>query len=250
MLVVLSSLLILSSCTIEKRKHLAGYHIDFVKSKRKITAENTIEPDVKSIDFERKPETIHGSNPLKNPLATIEGQRVKRKEVKEKEAVVTCDRLTLKNGDELAVKVLEITETEVKYKKCDFPDGPTISISKSRVFMIVYSNGSKEVFNSTDERFETTDPNPVPSDTKLNTLSVVGLVFSILAILTSVVPILGWLFGILGIIMGSAALGQIAREPNKFHGKGFAVAAIILGIVGFLLGIAWFIVNLIYLGLI
>ena len=58
------------------------------------------------------------------------------------------DLLTKRNGDEVPVKVVEITPTEVKYRRTDNPDGPLISIYKADVFLIRYANGTKEVFNS------------------------------------------------------------------------------------------------------
>ncbi|GAA4440005.1 hypothetical protein GCM10023188_36780 [Pontibacter saemangeumensis] len=56
------------------------------------------------------------------------------------------DVLTKRNGDELQVKVQEITPAEIKYKRYDTLEGPLISISKAEVFMIKYENGTKEVF--------------------------------------------------------------------------------------------------------
>ena len=58
------------------------------------------------------------------------------------------DILTKRNGDELPVKVIEITPAEVKFRRADNPDGPLISVWKSDVFMIRYANGTKEVFNA------------------------------------------------------------------------------------------------------
>ena len=55
------------------------------------------------------------------------------------------DLLTKQNGEELQVKVLELTPTEVRYKRTDNPDGPLISVRRSDVFMIRYANGTKEV---------------------------------------------------------------------------------------------------------
>lgn len=56
------------------------------------------------------------------------------------------DLLMLRSGDEIKAKVMEITNTEIKYKKYDNVNGPTISINKSEVFMIKYENGAKDVF--------------------------------------------------------------------------------------------------------
>ncbi|OUJ75927.1 hypothetical protein [Hymenobacter crusticola] len=55
------------------------------------------------------------------------------------------DLLTKTNGEELLVKVLEITPTEVSYKRADNLDGPLIKVRRNDVFMIRYANGTKEV---------------------------------------------------------------------------------------------------------
>lgn len=56
------------------------------------------------------------------------------------------DILLFKNGQELKVKVIELSNTEISYKRFDNLDGPTIVIPKSGVFMITYENGIREVF--------------------------------------------------------------------------------------------------------
>lgn len=58
------------------------------------------------------------------------------------------DKILLKNGEELNAKVIEITETEVKFKKFDNLTGPTRVIYKSEIFSIKYENGTKDVFNN------------------------------------------------------------------------------------------------------
>lgn len=55
------------------------------------------------------------------------------------------DVLTKVNGEELQVKVLEITPYEIKYKRFDNLDGPLIILRRGDVFMIKYANGTKEV---------------------------------------------------------------------------------------------------------
>ena len=56
------------------------------------------------------------------------------------------DVITYKNGKEAKGRVTEVTNTEVKFKKEDNPDGPVYSMLKSEIFMIQYANGNKEVF--------------------------------------------------------------------------------------------------------
>ncbi len=58
------------------------------------------------------------------------------------------DLITKKSGEDIKAKVLEVNQTEIKFKKTDNPDGPTFTISKSEILMIRYSNGTKDIFNS------------------------------------------------------------------------------------------------------
>lgn len=57
------------------------------------------------------------------------------------------DIITLRSGDDIESKVIEVGENEIKYKKQNNLDGPTYSIKKSKVFMIKYENGEKDVFD-------------------------------------------------------------------------------------------------------
>jgi hypothetical protein len=61
-------------------------------------------------------------------------------------AGIAQDVMTLKNGNELKVKVLEVAPTEIKYKKFDNLDGPTYTDLKANIFMIKYESGIKDVF--------------------------------------------------------------------------------------------------------
>ena len=59
------------------------------------------------------------------------------------------DVITLKTGEDINAKVIEIGSTEIKYKKWNNQDGPTYSQSISEVFSIKYQNGDKDIFNAT-----------------------------------------------------------------------------------------------------
>lgn len=56
------------------------------------------------------------------------------------------DIIVMKNGDIIKSKVLEITQTEIKYKKISNIGGPTYTINSSEVLSITYSNGETEKF--------------------------------------------------------------------------------------------------------
>ncbi|MGZ5282071.1 MAG: hypothetical protein ACXWDO_06240 [Bacteroidia bacterium] len=56
------------------------------------------------------------------------------------------DVIVKKNGDEIKVKIEEVSANDIKYKKYDNLDGPLFYIPKSDVFMVRYEDGSKETF--------------------------------------------------------------------------------------------------------
>lgn len=60
------------------------------------------------------------------------------------------DIIVLKDASEITSKVLEISETNISYKKWDNPDGPTYSIPIKQVATIRYANGSTDVFNKSN----------------------------------------------------------------------------------------------------
>jgi len=72
--------------------------------------------------------------------------------------VFSQDYIYKKDGSEIKAKVLEITLEMIKYKKYEFQNGPTYNIKISDVFMIVYENGSREVFKQDDPEKENLQP--------------------------------------------------------------------------------------------
>jgi len=62
------------------------------------------------------------------------------------------DIIVKQNGDEIKSKILEITIETIKYKEFKFQDGPTRNINISEVFMIIYENGEREKFTTTESQ--------------------------------------------------------------------------------------------------
>lgn len=59
------------------------------------------------------------------------------------------DIITLKNGEDLKAKILEVLSNEIKYKRYDNMDGPIFTLRKSEILMITYQNGTREVIKAT-----------------------------------------------------------------------------------------------------
>ncbi len=59
-------------------------------------------------------------------------------------SLVSQDTLYMKNGTRIASKILEITPTEIKYKKLDNIEGPTFTTHGSDISLVKYSNGTAD----------------------------------------------------------------------------------------------------------
>lgn len=75
-----------------------------------------------------------------------------------KHDVFSQDTLRLKNGTLKAVKVIEISSNEVKYKRFDNPDGPFYVNNKNEIAYVKYANGQIDVFNEVSDSV-TVQPN-------------------------------------------------------------------------------------------
>lgn len=67
-------------------------------------------------------------------------------------SVYSQDVIILKNGDEIKAKVTEILSNDVKYKRASNPTGPTYTLPISKIFMIRYQSGDKDLFGNIEEK--------------------------------------------------------------------------------------------------
>jgi hypothetical protein len=87
---------------------------------------------------------------------------------------VAQDTIYYKTPGSIVVIVKEVSQTEVKYKKAEMPDGPTYIINKSDIAKIVYKNGYTEVIkesSSSPESLQVTISDQ-PSQNTYNTIDV------------------------------------------------------------------------------
>jgi uncharacterized protein (TIGR02145 family) len=57
------------------------------------------------------------------------------------------DVIRLKNGNEIKAYVKEIETEVIKYKRFDNPEGPSYSLQKSEISVIIYANGTGDEFD-------------------------------------------------------------------------------------------------------
>lgn len=58
------------------------------------------------------------------------------------------DLITKVNGEDINAKIIEVGQTEIKYKRADNLEGPTFTIAKKDVLMVRYENGTKDIFKN------------------------------------------------------------------------------------------------------
>jgi len=69
------------------------------------------------------------------------------------------DIITLRNGNEIRARVMEVSSSEIRYKRFDNLEGATIVVSVMDVFFINYENGQREIFNNqTDQPAQAQTP--------------------------------------------------------------------------------------------
>jgi hypothetical protein len=69
-----------------------------------------------------------------------------------------------------------------------------------------------------------------------------SMILGIISIPAAIIPIAAWVLGIIAIVLGATARGEIRR--TGIGGSGRAMAGIICGVVGVVLGLAIFIANI------
>lgn len=251
--------LLIVSCSVQKRKYQNGFYVDWhsktpaketyasKSSKKTHTAPTPVavreekqevaQQAIPELHFNRHAVT----RSIKTPQAAPED---------------TCDVLVFKDGSEIKGKVKEIGSSEIKYKRCDSPDGPTYISKSSDIFMVKYANGTREVIKS-EPTPRVQSPEPLRnrpntnenSDYRKNSYSrqvhpaaLASLIFAVLALVVLyagalfttgalAVFIIPLLFAILAIITGIVGMRKIREQPDVYKGKGLAMTGMIMGMV-------------------
>jgi hypothetical protein len=222
-----------SKCHVMKRTYRNGYYIAWDKKASHLKNDNTLKKEDAELN-----DIVKYTEPVISELLLASNERAITLIEKKKHVEVitqltdTCgDIIKLKNGDEIVAKVLEVSQTTIKYKKCNNLDGPLMVESIDNVFMIKYVNGSKDVFNKPTKQIVDSPKkeNTQTGEKKYNKFAVMSFIFSFFFIVWGISCIFSLIFAI-------KALRQMKKEPGKYKGKAFAmvgliVSAVVLGVI-------------------
>lgn len=81
------------------------------------------------------------------------------------QSIFAQDIITFTDGKSVKAKVLEITQTEIKYKKYSNLDGPLYTINKNTVMQIKYKGGDVEEFSNEPTTSSSTNSNNEATNT-------------------------------------------------------------------------------------
>jgi len=232
-------LIIFFSCSVQKRHYQKGFYVSNVKQQKRTLNQVSVTrtKEIKSDKLILKPNNLQTfSNETADLTASVD---IKTMSVKKFQLPLLtkgndslCDIIILKNGDEVKVKVLEISPIEIKYKKCNLPDGPLYVVKKSDVFMVKYANGTKEIIKSETEPVSS-NANKSSANNKVKTTHE----SAIFALVAGICGIFIGIGSIPAIILGDIALKKIKAEPDKYEGADLAMIGKVLGIIGLVLKI-------------
>jgi len=142
-LLLLITVLTIPSCSLEKRIHNKGFHVKTTNhSARHPHKLNALEIDFLPVGDQGQRATDHIQGVYSNQEPVHRNTALHHPRAQSEK----CDIIIFKDGEERECVVKVITETEVKYARCDNPSGPIYYANKSKVFMIKYANGTKDVF--------------------------------------------------------------------------------------------------------
>ncbi|MCB9188843.1 MAG: DUF4190 domain-containing protein [Flavobacteriales bacterium] len=223
---------LLVSCGIQKRHYNKGFYFSHSSNSHgsKAIADSDKSLEIFSSSSEKHPDEIDVVSNEDYSLTPDFGDTNK------------CDKILFRDADEVECIVKEVSNNEIKYKKCGFEDGPLYTVESNSVSAILYRNGTKEFYGNYVKPEKT--KNSEESDDYINGYTTWASdprdieIFSVLSLIFSTIyfiPGLSIVFGLIGLRM-------FKKEPGRYKGKGFAYAGIIMGSLALLLLILIFII--------
>lgn len=279
--ITLAFIVFTSSCSVEKRRYTKGFYVSNKNTKGDLKPSEPKKEKLATIN-NTEPEIILPKKQVKsNEKAFLVSAAKKNINLIKNYLVEGCDTLIMKNGDLILCKVLEVSPSEIKYKRCDNLTGPTIVVHAYDVFAISYPNGTQDVISGTKPQsnkayntiskpesntFETRDSKSYNKkvvnqsalfsfvSAMLAALSLIGCIailyiyaLGIIATAAAAVYPLYFVvvFGLIALILGIIGLSQINKNKDAYKGRAFAKTGIIVGSI--LFGIALFTVGILAL---
>ena len=235
-LIICSLLILVTSCTVQKRIYRSGYYFDW----KKVKTYSDFQTNSQSIETEEAStlnEDVCTTTLLPNESsitpnsALIEKIRQDAPYVNDTPDSTDCDVIILENGTEIKAKIKDIGTNEITYTKCEGGDNTLLSVRIDDVSQVKIHNNPKES-NST-RRLKKNNSRKIEP-------------FSLASLLCSLTIFLFPLGGLLGVIFGGISLKRFKKDPDDYKLKVLAIVGLILGIIQITLVIAGIIILMFF----
>ncbi len=221
------------SCTLQKRVYRKGYFVQR-PSQKSAEAETPANYHLKTVRHKTPvsiDQTINKkpTSPVsENVFAAVSSTPNTGRKHFDSEP---CDSLFLKDGSVIEVMVKEINPKDIRYKLCNFSEGPDYLVEKFRVSHIRYYTGKIEVFDETPPPPTVKKKTPEslkPKGIEKNTNAAMSLSWGILGIfpLYIVGSIVGLIFGIIALNQFNLNPGRYSNELTAKFGLGISIAGL------------------------
>ncbi len=225
-ILILATFLI-QSCAVQKRHYRNGYDITFKTSKKNNNKKNEVEKlnriettraSLES-DIQTNHQMIASSNQDIRSIVLAPTQTNTQNDE-------SCDVIYFRNNKVVSAKVVEISSTDIKYKRCDNLDGPLIVVDKNSVKSILYKNGDTETFTENYPVKQTSENTTIlkksPNDeAKYDGFAIASFACSLLFFF--VFP------AVIAFIFGIISLKRIKESNGTLKGKVFASIGTLIG---------------------
>lgn len=194
----LAIMLVLTSCTMEKRVYMSGYHIEWKKSKHKPDRQELANHDNAKQTEQNQTVTVEQSEAATN---TVDNSFV---------PTVTEDNITASVDNQQTI-------LPQKEKNNLFSSHKVKTVDEEKQnkpsFKSEFKKGAKIILANADEP-------------RTNGMALTGFICSLVGLF-----LFGLILGVLAIIFSAIGLGEINKDKTKWKGKGLAIAGLIIGIV-------------------
>lgn len=246
LLIIIVFITFVTSCTMEKKLYSPGYYVEWKKNKTTPDLNNLEKKQISSINNNKNNINnfdIPADNFSENKLtASIDPSDLPTENNHTNNfysnptfkylTTDSCDVIILRSGEIINATSIEIEAKEVKFKKCDNKDGPTISVKSVDIYMIKHADGTKDLFtasNNSSNDYSTlvgnnSNEEKKPEEKKGGGFGIVSFVSSIVGLIVAAV-----IFGPLAIVFGFLGIDK--------KNKGLAIAGLIIGVIDLMVGI-------------
>lgn len=109
------------------------------------------------------------------------------------------------------------------------------------------STPSQDYFEDDSPEEQTYDEDSTYEEKKVEPMSILSLIFGVLGFVP--IPVIGGLGWIAALVLAKQSLKKIERNPEKFKGRGLAIAGRVLGIIGITLALLVLLIFILFLAL-